>query len=80
MGLFDKNIRKKEEFHRLLQKNAKSLSPKEKKILEEKCRPIIGKSSGLSKKEFDKVLREAEHDKESGIRASDAYHLRKYGK
>ncbi|MBI2024185.1 hypothetical protein HYT00_02265 [Candidatus Giovannonibacteria bacterium] len=80
MDLFDKNIRKKGEFHKLLQKGAKSLSPKEKKILEEKCKPFIGKPSGLSQKEFDKVLREAEHNKESGIKPGDAYRLRKYGK
>ncbi|OGF83333.1 hypothetical protein A3B18_00025 [Candidatus Giovannonibacteria bacterium RIFCSPLOWO2_01_FULL_46_13] len=82
MGIFgDKShFKKKEEFRKFIDKTAKSLNNKEKKALFEKSKKHIGTESGISEKEFKNVLKEAEKDKESGIRKDKAYHFRTYGK
>ena len=79
MGLFDKkdHIKNTKELKGFL-KNVKSLSPKEKKALEELAKTNVRQPSGLSKKEWGKVLQRA--DKENKIDHSDAYRLKKYGR
>lgn len=79
MGLFDKkdHVKNTKELKGFL-KNVKSLSPKEKKALKELARPNVMQPSGLSKKEWNKVLQKA--DKENIIDHSDAYRLKKYGR